>query len=279
MPGIPSRARRPCRASACRSGRSSGGVRSHSTIWNARAGERQQRLGQLEEQRAQPGIAMAGGSRRIVGSADGDARRARELAQVVRRAGDAGARERRHASGSSAHRRCRRPAASRRGRRTRARRAAAARHRRATERNRREYAWMQCYTSIARASRFCAANHCGDDKQARHPPPTMIGVGRRALDDDAGACHADGLPENSARREQRERCAAPLGRHLRRVGLQRVVEHVEAQSGEERADQRDRPCRAEAQRQERDAQRTAARRGEPRFAEPARPTSARTRRT
>src|SRR3546814_2779389 len=50
-------------------------------------------------------------------------------------------------------------------------------------------------------------------------------VDHRAIGLDAGA-----LAEEEDEREQRYAGAARLGRHLRRVGLQRVVEHVEAEA-------------------------------------------------
>ncbi len=48
-----------------------------------------------------------------------------------------------------------------------------------------------------------------------------------AVDDRRGDRHADRLADEQAEREQRQRRAARFGRHLRAVGLQRVVQHVE----------------------------------------------------
>ena len=59
-----------------------------------------------------------------------------------------------------------------------------------------------------------AVNH-----EQRHS--TVAGRRRRAAD-------ADGLSEIDRRREERDRGGAGLRRHLRGIGLQRVVERIEA---------------------------------------------------
>src|SRR5262249_57671592 len=68
-----------------------------------------------------------------------------------------------------------------------------------------------------------------------------------AVDREGEARDAGGLAEIERRRKHADRGAARLRRHLRRVGLQRVVQHVEAEPDERDGERRDPPGRREGE--------------------------------
>ena len=70
-----------------------------------------------------------------------------------------------------------------------------------------------------------------------------------AVDQQRAAGDAERLADIKRGREECDRGAARLRRHLRRVGLQRVVQHVEAEPDRGDAERRDPPGRREGERQ------------------------------
>ena len=125
--------------------------------------------------------------------------------------------------------------------------------------------------------------HCGQDPvsagrwRARRRPklsaapstPTAPSARTAAVptraDHEARQRHADGLTEEEARRERRDGGAASVRRHLGRVDLQRVVQHVEAEPEQEARADRPTPRRRQPDREQRDAHQPAAPSREARF--------------